>query len=123
LILKKKEIKNLQIFNLKLKNKKINFFLLSFINIYLPLLNEEKIVKNSSCSFALKKTNFLLYRLNYFSFPTIPELDLFYLYYEEISYFINKYKLQIDIYIKKNIYINNSLEFLVRMNRLPCILQ
>ena len=80
-------------------------------------------MKNSSCSFALKKTNFLLYRLNYFSFPTIPELDLFYLYYEEISYFINKYKLQIDIYIKKNIYINNSLEFLVRMNRLPCILQ
>ena len=115
LILKNKQNKELQIFNLKLKKKKKNIFLLNFINIYLLNINtNENLIKTSiSC---LNKNN-LIYKLNYFYFPYILELNIFYLKNEQIYNFINNYRLQLKIFIKTNKDIKNSLEFLLRFFR------
>ena len=117
LILKNKQNKDLQLFSLKLKKKKIKIFLLNFVNMYLPIINtNENLIKQSiNC---LRKNRILLYRLNYFSFPCISELDVFYAKNEQIYNFINSYKLQLDIYIKFPSYIKNSFEFLLRIYRL-----
>jgi hypothetical protein len=119
LLLKNKSIKELYIFKLKLKKNKIISFLLNFVNIYLPLINiTEKLVKKNKIFFNLK-SQILLYRLNYFSFPLIPELDFFYIKNEQIYQFVNNYQLQLNIYIKSFFYIKNSFEFLFRMYRFP----
>lgn len=119
LLLKNKSIKELYIFKLKLKRKKILPFVLHFVNIYLPLINiSEKLIKKNRILFNLKN-QILLYRLNYFSFPLIPELDFFYTKNEQIYHFINEYRFQLDIYIKSFFYMKNSFEFLFRMYRFP----
>lgn len=64
-----------------------------------------------------------MYRLNYFSFPVISELDLIYLDYEMIYNFINSYKFQLDIYIKIKLFIKDVGNFLFRFYRFPCILE
>ena len=80
LILKRKEIQGLQIFNLMLKNKNLFLFLFMFINFYLPLLNiVDNKVKKAFLLYNCKKQLFSIYRLNYFSFPVISELDVIYL--------------------------------------------
>lgn len=119
LLLKNKSIKELYIFKLKLKKNKIISFLLNFVNIYLPLINiTEKLVKKNKIFFN-SKSQILLYRFNYFSFPLIPELDFFYIKNEQIYQFVNNYQLQLNIYIKSFFYIKNSFEFLFRMYRFP----
>ena len=80
LILKRKEIQGLQIFNLVLKNKNIFLFLFVFIYFYLPLLNiVDTFLKKAFLLSKNKKALFFMYRLNYFSFPVISELDVIYL--------------------------------------------
>ena len=120
LILKRKEIQGIQILSIELKNKSIFLFLFSFINFYLPLLN---IVDNTiKIAFALssnKKHKFFIYRLNYFSFPVISELDVLFLDYELLYDFINAYKFQMDIYLKVMLLSKDSGELLLRLYRFP----
>lgn len=123
-IKKKKENQGLHIFNIIIKKKKIYYYLLSFVNIYLPLLSViENYLKKGFLFSWNKHNNFLLYRLNYFSFPVISELDLIYLDYEMIYNFINSYKFQLDIYIKIKLFIKDVGNFLFRFYRFPCILE
>ena len=124
LLLKKKEIQNFYVFHLTLKKKKIFFFLLNFINVYLPLLSIDPklIIKKNISSCLFVKNKLLLYRLNYFNFPIINELEILYQKSYLITKFIEAYKLQIDIYIKTSTYLKNTLEFIIRMYRVPCIL-
>lgn len=124
LILKRKELQGLQIFNVIIKKKKIFLFFISFINFYLPLLSvvENSVKKGFSVSKS-KKHSFFFYRLNYFSFPVISEFDSIYLEHEMIYDFINSYRFQLDIYIKMGLLSKDSGEFLLRFHRLPCILQ
>lgn len=124
LILHNKKVQGLQIFNLKIRNNKIKSFLFIFINLYLPLLNTREIfIKKSTLPFFYENTNIFLYRLNFFTFPSVCELNFLYSQYEELHNFISNYRLQLDIYIKTYSYINNSLEFLLRVYRFPCILK
>ena len=120
LLLKRKEINGIQIFSIELKNKSIPLFLFSFTNFYLPLLN---VVDNAiKIAFALssnKKHKFYIYRLNYFSFPVISELDVLYLDYEMLYDFINAYKFQIDMYLKVMLFSKDSGELLLRLYRFP----
>ena len=118
LILKNKQNKELQIFNFVLKNSKLKFFFFNFVNIYLPIINtNENLVKHSINNIHSKKL--LLYRLNYFSFPCIFELDIFYIKNEQIYNYVSNYRLQLDIYLKTSYFLKNSLDFLLRMYRLP----
>jgi hypothetical protein len=118
LILKNKQNKELQIFNFTLKNTKLKIFFFNFINIYLPIINtNENLVKQGISNTRSKKI--LLYRLNYFSFPCIFELDLLYIKNEQIYNYISNYRLQLDIYIKTIYFLKNSLGFLLRMYKLP----
>jgi hypothetical protein len=124
LILKNKSLEGVQIFCFKLKKKKIFNFLLLFVNIYLPLINiPQDIIKKNVLSFPLKKKTLLIFRLNYFTFPSIYELDLIYRACEQIQNFINNYRLQLDIFIKTSFYVKHSLDFLIRMYRIPYVLK
>lgn len=115
LILKNKQNKEFQIFNFKLNNNNKKIFLLNFINIYLPNINaNENLIKQSITCFNKRK---LIFKFNYFSFPCISELDLFYLKNEQIYNFINNYRLQMNIIIKTSKFIKNTLEFLLRFFR------
>lgn len=92
LVLKRKEIQGLQVFKMKIKEKFLLVFFFTFINLYLPLFSvAENSIKKSLFFLKYKKKKFFLYRLNYFSFPVIPELDLVYLdlclYYLTLSGF------------------------------------
>jgi hypothetical protein len=119
-ILKKKELQKLYIFNLTLKKKHCFNFLLCFINVYLPLIDiTENLLKTATLPKLKKKE--LLYRLNYFHFPAIIELDPIYINCERIHNFVSNYRLQLDFYIKTCFYIKNVLEFIPRMYRFPCV--
>jgi hypothetical protein len=118
LIVKNKQGKELQIFNFILKNIRLKFFFFNFVNIYLPIINtNENIIKNSVNN--LNSSKILLYRLNYFSFPCIFELDKFYVKNEQIYNYVSNYRLQLDIYITTTRFLKNSLDFILRMYRLP----
>jgi hypothetical protein len=120
LILKRKEIQGLQIFIIELKKKKIYFFLITFISFYLPLLNVvDNTIKKAFVLVKSKKEFFNLYRLNYFSFPVITELDVIYLDYEMIYDFINSYRFQIDVYMKMMLFSKDSGELFLRYYRVP----
>jgi hypothetical protein len=118
LILKNEQNKDLQIFNFILKDTKLKFFFFNFVNIYLPIINtNENLIKYSLNN--INDNKILLYRLNYFSFPCIFELDIFYLKNEQIYNYVSNYRLQLDIYIKTTYFLKNSLNFILRMYRLP----
>lgn len=124
LVLKTNVINSLQIINLNVKKRKIFFFLQAFIHFYLPLLNStENVVKKAISFSTLKKSKNWIFRLNYFSFPVISELDLMYESYELIYNFVTNYKLQLDVFIKPANVLNGSNEFLLRMYKIPCVLQ
>ena len=122
IIFKKKIINKVYVISLVLKKKKILKFLLSFINMYLPMISvPENVIKLSVLSSFYKNKKNILYRLNYFNFPSIYELEVIYTQYEFITDFINNYKLQLDFFIKTNLVLKNSIEFLPRMYRFPCL--
>jgi hypothetical protein len=111
----------LRIFNFKLQGKSIKFFLLLFINIYMPLINKPKHIIKKAILFPSIQ-NIFIYRINYFNFPAIYELNTLYLSCDNINNFIYNYRLQMDIYIKAFTIINNTLHFMLRMYRLPIII-
>lgn len=115
-LIKKKEIQQYYIFHIILKKKKILNFFLNFVNIYLPLINiTENIVK---CGINI--SNKYIYRLNYYHFPTITELDKLYISYDQIHLYVSKFQFQLDIYFFNVKYIKNILDFLLRLYRFPC---
>jgi hypothetical protein len=116
IVIKQKEIRKNYIFNIVLKKKKIKFFFISFVCVYLPLINvSENLIK---CVIAFSKAN-KIYRLNYSHFPTIMELDNFFTVYELTYYYVGDYRFQLDFYFYTMPYIKNNLDFLLRMYRLP----
>lgn len=123
-IIRKKSISSLNMLTILInKNKKM--FLLVFINFYLPLLGsvENKLKYGVS---TIKSKNFFFlkyYRVNYFSFPVIPELDLMYEQYETVFNIVSNYRLQIDFIVKTKSIIKDSSLFLIRMLRFPCVLK
>jgi hypothetical protein len=114
LLIKKKEIQQCYIFNIILKKKKVLNFFLNFINIYLPLINTTENLIKCGIHFSNK------YRLNYFHFPTIIELDKLYLAYDQVHIYLSKFQFQLDIYFFSVLYIKNILDFLLRIYRFPC---
>jgi hypothetical protein len=119
LTLKKKEVENIYIFKIVLIKKKVNNFIICFINIYMPLIDiAENLLKQGILS---KKKLGIIYRINFFHSPAIIELDSIYTNFESAYSFANNYRLQIDIFIKTKFYIKNLLEFVPRMYRVPCI--
>jgi hypothetical protein len=119
LIMKKKEIQKLYIFNVVLKKNKIFVFFLNFVNVYLPLINiTENILK---CGILFSKNK--MYRLNYLNFPSITELEVLYVAYEPLHLHVGEFKFQLDIYFYVGFYIKNLLDFLLRLYRFPCVFQ
>lgn len=119
--------KNIQgssaIFKLSIKKKQMGAFLYSFVSFYLPLLNTSETVYKSVVGFRKKsKMNLCYYRLNYFTFPAISELDLMYENFELLYEFVTNFKLQLDVVIKHPQYIFGA-EMLLRMYKLPCSAQ
>lgn len=88
LILKRKEVQGVSIFNIVLKRKKIFFFLFAFVNFYLPLLSvSENLLKKGFFFLRDLQYNLFFYRLNYFAFPVISEFDSIYLDVNDILFF------------------------------------
>ena len=117
----KKKSTNYLILQIRLKNKKIFFFLKSFINFYLTVLNTaDDIYKKLVIRRRVFLTHTSYYRFTYFSFPPIPELDLIYETFELIYDFISNFKCQLDIVIKNSKSIQQVGELLLRFYRLPC---
>lgn len=122
-VLKRKEVQGLQIFKLSIRKNKILFFLIIYINLYLPLVsNIENTIKKSFLYLLNTKTN-IVFRLNYFSFPIIPEVDLLCLDFELFYNFISFYRFQIDFHFKVAFSLKDIGEFLLRLYRLPCKLK
>lgn len=118
--IKKKEVQHFVIFNLNLTNRKITQFFYSFVSFYLPLLgfNQNSLKKGFFCY--RKKESISVYRLSYFSFPVIAELDVICADYEMIYGFVNNYRFQLDVHIFISKFLKDSGEILLRFNRLPC---
>ena len=117
LIIKKKEIQKWYIFNVTLKKRKILFFFLNFVNVYLPLVNTTDSILKCGVLFSTSK----MYRLNYFNFPSITELEVLYVAYESLHSYVSEFKFQLDIYFYVGFYIKNILDFLLRLYRFPCV--
>lgn len=97
-------------------------FVFSFVNCYLPLVNViDNNVKKGFFPIVSKKLNFMLYRLNYFSFPVISELYLICSDSEILYNFVNSYRFQLDIYIKILFLSKDLGEFLLRFYRVPLL--
>lgn len=116
----KTNIRNsMYIINLVIKKRKIFFFLQTFVNFYLPLLNHmDNTIKVASVHYNTDSAKLLTYRLNYFKFPVIPESDSLTENYELIYNFISNYKMQLDV-VLTNSKLKCSNSFLLRMYRLP----
>lgn len=117
--LKKKIKNNLMLIELFSK-KELYDYIYRFVNFYLPLLgSNENNIKQSIFKYAFhKENNIQVYRVNYFSFPVIPELDNIYEQQEMVYTIVSNYRLQLDIYIQ----VYNSKKdglCLTRMYRLP----
>ena len=113
---------SLQIIKLTLKKIKIFYFLQAFINFYLPLLSSTENIIKQGISYT-KVNKFLVYRLNFFSFPVIPELDSISESYEMIYNFVSGYKFQLDLFMTSSFLLRSSNELIIRMYRFPCIFQ
>ena len=123
ILLFNKEKNNYQVLKFSLRKLKIINFLNNFINIYLPILDgNQNIIKKNIIKNIINK-NFLLYRFNYFNFPTIYESSFLCYTNENIYNLINNYQIQLDIYLKTFYFIKNSLEFLLRIYRFPIKIQ
>ena len=94
------ELNNYYILKKTLKNKAIFFFFNSFISIYLPTLDFNQNTLKKTTTNITKKSSFLLYRVNYFNFPIIPESEFLCYSNEYIYNWINSYQIKIDIYLK-----------------------
>jgi hypothetical protein len=119
--IKKRCVYSSLIIKLIIKSKKF-IFLQKFIHFYLPLLGS---VGNSiKLGSFVKKTNagthLMLYRINYFTFPVMPELDLIYGEYEFIYNIVTNYRMQLDFVLKVGA-LKIANFFLIRMYKLPCI--
>jgi len=119
LVKKKNQVRKISIFNIVLR-KKVESFLAKFVSFYLPLVDYDDIVISKGIALNTVRNNMLVFRLNYFTFPVIPELDFIYNEYPMIRKFISTYRLQLDIYIKLNHTVKDTGDFLLRMHRLPC---
>lgn len=119
LILKNNEICNYQILKFSIKRNFFILFFYNFLNIYLPTLNSNQNTQKWAVSNKKTQNPFLTYTINYFNFPTIPEIELFCYNNESMSYFINNTRLQFSIYIKSFFFVKNSLEVLIRIFKFP----
>jgi len=119
LVKKKNQVRKISIFNIVLI-KKVESFLARFVSFYLPLVDYDDIVISKGIALNAVKNNMLVFRLNYFTFPVIPELDFIYNEYPMIRKFISTYRLQLDIYLKLSHAVKDTGDFLLRMHRLPC---
>jgi len=114
--LKKKIINFLMLVEVSIK-KEFYIYLQKFVTFYLPILSstENKIKESFFKSESIKKQ---YYRVNYFSFPVIPELDLIYEQQEMLYNFVSNYRLQLELVIEcKDI--KQAGLFLARLYRLP----
>ena len=118
-ILKKKSIDQLQIIKVVVKNKK-SIFLHKFVQFYLPILGTlENSIKLGTFCVGRRGYNLfkkIVYRINYFAFPVIPELDLIYGEYEAIYNVVSTYRLQLDFVTKTRMCQKGDF-FQVRMYR------
>jgi len=120
LIFYNKEKNNYQVIRFSLRHKKIILFFNNFVNIYLPILDLSYYISRKNI---IKQFHFLFYRCYFSSFPVIPESD-FLCYNNEIIYnLISHYKVKFDIYLTSICFIKNSLEFLIRLKRLPVLVK
>jgi hypothetical protein len=117
LVLKKKEIRKIYILNIVLKKKNIHGFLINFVLVYLPLTS---ITKNIVKRGIILNVDSTTYRLSCLNFPTIAELDIFYMSCEKIYSYASSYKFQVDIYFYSKSYIKSLLDFLLRLYKFPC---
>jgi hypothetical protein len=122
-ILKKKEVQGLQIFKLSIRKNKIILFLIVYINLYLPLVNSVENTIKKCFLYVLNTKKNMAFRLNYFSFPIIPEVNLLCLDFELFYNFISFYRFQIDFHFKVTFSLKDIGEFLLRLYRLPCKLK
>jgi hypothetical protein len=119
LLLYNREIKNYQVLKLSLQKKKIIHFLNNFTVVYLPIFDTGHNVIKKSTSNILKKKNLLLYRIFYYVFPLVPEVDFLFYSNEYIYNIINICQVVLDFYLKNNYFFKNTLDFLLRIYRLP----
>jgi len=118
LILKTNIRNSLYIINLVVKRKSIFHFLQAFVNFYLPLLSfMDNTIKLGTMHTKLTSKRLHTYRINYFSFPVVPELDKLTENYESLYNFVNNYKMQLDISIVNATSVKNCPSFLLRMYR------
>lgn len=115
LVKKKNQVRKISIFNIVLR-KKVESFLAKFVSFYLPLVDYDDIVISKGIALNTVRNNMLVFRLNYFTFPVIPELDFIYNEYPMIRKFISTYRLQLDIYIKLNHTVKDTGDFLLRLS-------
>jgi len=121
---KMKETKNIQSFYFCLQDKMVFQFLTDFIYLYLPLLNTNDNYEKQGILLIDNRyisTKSLVYRLDYFSFPVIFQLDSLCSNFEMLQNFISKYKLRVDVYLRSGFLNKESNEYLLRMIRLPCV--
>lgn len=115
-----KESNKIYIFKFSINKKKVKFFFISFIYIYFPtFFHIQKLLKFSIN--INKKKSVIIYRFNYQNFPLIPESSFLYYNNEQIITLITKYQLIFDIYLNNKFFFKNSLEFLIRLEKLPVI--
>lgn len=121
---KKKEIKgDVRIFSINLKNMEIFIFLKDFVYLYLPLLSTDvNCEKQGTLLLEFEKSVYkeVIYRIDYFKFPVIMQLDAICSNFEMIQHFVNNYKLRIEFYLRQNTFFKESNEFFIRMHRIPC---
>ena len=117
----KKELSYFQItVKFSLKRLQLYSFICSFINIYLPLIGTaDNITKYAIYYNRFIYSDYCYYRINYFTFPFIPEMNLIYSLFNFIYDVIIGYKFQIDFFIYKGFCFTNSGESLIRMYRFP----
>lgn len=115
-----KELNKIYIFKFFINKNKIKFFFFSFIYIYFPnfYINQNLLKYSKNVN---KKKFKLIYRFNYQNFPLVPESSVLYYNNEQIITLINAYQMIFDIYLNNNFFLKNSLEFLIRLEKLPVI--
>ena len=122
ILLYNKEKNNYQILKLFLYKKKIINFLNNFISVYLPVFEIDQNTIKKSITPLKNKKNFI-YRIIYSNFPVLPEIDFLCYSNEHISNIISLCQIVLDFYLKKSFFIKNSLNFLLRLFRLPIVLK
>jgi hypothetical protein len=115
-VFKKKKIGSYLVLKLVIKKNKIYLFTQAFINFYLPLSDKEQSVYRYATIKRQASGNVCSYRINYFNFPPIFELESIYSEFSLVYDFVSNFKFQLDVLIK-----NFQLgDVLLRMYRFPC---